>query len=196
LRNTRSALKEPKRETKWLSASGTLLKRVTPAWTIPSVEPNGQPNNPRVSWVTTYSGALQSTKTMSYDADGYLTQETLTDWSISGSGPSLLQKTRTYTPATGAVKRVASELLTAIDPVSGQTQVQGKTEYVYGEYGLVMRSGVPNGGTAGCFHQPSTIRRYKDGTNYVADHFKCDSVGNVIKKIDGLNPFDTDRLHG
>jgi YD repeat-containing protein len=125
----------------------------------------------------TRSGALQSTKTMSYDADGYLTQETLTDWSTSGSGPSLLQKTRTYTPATGAVKRVA-------------------TEYVYGEYGLVMRSGVPNGGTAGCFHQPSTIRRYKDATNYVAEHFKCDSVGNVIEKIDGLNPFDTDRLHG
>jgi YD repeat-containing protein len=76
------------------------LQTVIYSWTQSGVETNGQPNNPRVVTATTRLGGyqLQSTKTTTYDSDGYVTQEIVSDWGgYPYSGPMVLQKDYAYT---------------------------------------------------------------------------------------------------
>ena len=182
-------------ETLWQTASGTTLKKVFPSWSQDEVHENGQPENPVVNEITTFLDSnMWSKKSFTYDDDDYLTQEEQTEWTFGegyGTGEVVFQRNLTYTPTTGAIKHVASETIKAIDPVSGSLADQGKTEYAYDEYSLTVRSGsIPNhsGDTSASDRgNVTTIKRYKDATNYVTEHIKYDNLGNVVEKIDPLS---------
>src|SRR5207244_2411737 len=100
------------------------------------------------------------------------------------------QKDITYQTISGNYTVASQETLTAIDPVTGNFVLQGKTLYTYDEYTLTARSGVPNhtGNTSAAARgNLTTVKRYKDGTNFVTEHMHYDSVGNVVQKEDALN---------
>ena len=178
--------------TQWQTPSDMTLKTVSSTWSNQGVASNGQPDQPRVNEITTVlDSQMTSTKELTYDSDGYLIKEEVEVWRFNDQNPPVaLQRDMTYTPATGVVKHLATETLKAINPANGNLEDQGKTEYVYDEYNLTVRTGsVPNhnGDTSQNNRgNVTTIKRYQDATNFLTEHVKYDNLGNVIEQIDPL----------
>jgi hypothetical protein len=88
-------------------------------------------------------------------------------------------------------KRVASKTLTAINPATGSSAAQGKTEYSYDDYSVTDRgTGVPNhthSTTATGRGNLTKTRVYKDASNYLETQMKYDNLGNLIETIDPLS---------
>jgi RHS repeat-associated protein len=184
-------------QTQWQTSTGTTLKTVTSSWTQASVLSNGQPQNPQVNTITTIlDGGEASQQTLTYDANMNVTQEKVTDWQWAATGPATIaEKDVTYTtiavPNVTNVTRKSSEILTAIDPATGNFVQQGRTDYAYDEYSFMYtRSGVPSStppSSSSNLGNLTTTKRYKDASNFVSEHRHYDNLGNVVQKTDALN---------
>jgi YD repeat-containing protein len=177
--------------TYWRTSTNQVLKKIENTWTQDYVDANGQPANGRVTTSKTYlNNTLSSTKDVVYDTSNMnMLQEKLTE-GTGAAGQVKNQKDFTYTTITGNYTLPSQETLTAMDPVTGNFVLQGKTQFVYDEYTLTTRSTVPNhtGSTSQTNRgNLTTVKRYKDSTNFVAEHMRYDSVGNVVQKDDPLN---------
>jgi hypothetical protein len=123
----------------------------------------------------------------------------LTDFMIS----ERCRRESAYTTIASSFKRVASKTLTAINPATGSSAAQGKTEYSYDDYSVTDRgTGVPNhihSTTATGRGNLRKTRVYKDASNYLETQMKYDNPGNLIETIDPLShstTIDFTDLHG
>jgi RHS repeat-associated protein len=176
--------------TQWQTSSGTTLKEVDSSWSQVDIESNQQANTPQVNTIkTSMNGSLLSTQTVTYDGNMNVTQQVLTE-GVGLPGSVHSETDITYQTISGNYAVKASQTLTAVDPVTGNFVLQGKTTYGYDEYNLTARYGVPNqNGNSSQTGRGNltTVTQYKDPNNSVVSHMKYDSVGNVVEKDDPLS---------
>ena len=163
-------------QTVYLDSSGT-LQTITTTWT------NGRP-----SQIDTQTGSATRRTTMgwfTWTGGDFLSYQEDTDW-------ALVPRTKVnyfyhQFPGSILLRPLSTELL---EWNGSQYERKGLTEFVYDQYSVqATPSNVPNKTSPPHYDRgnPTTIRRYKDLTNYIEEHLYYDDVGNVVQAVDALN---------
>ena len=165
-------------QTVYLDSSGT-LQTITTTWM------NGRPTQ-----IDTQTGSATRRTTMgwfTWTGGDFLSYQEDTDW-------ALVPRTKVnyvyhQFPGSILLRPLSTELL-EWNGSQSRYERKGLTEFEYDQYAVqATPSNVPNKTSPPHYDRgnPTTIRRYKDLTNYIEEHLHYDDVGNVVQAVDALN---------
>ncbi len=132
---------------------------------------------------------------MDYAYDGYnnVTTEETYDWGPVGNrGPRIRRVTRTFLTSSAYTDKHIFDRLSSETVADGSNVAGAKTEYFYDDYSqfsLTARSGTIPGWTDPASNTRAlltSVRRYRDASNFVTEQLKYDVLGNLIEKVDAL----------